>query len=49
MLKQKLYAIILAIITIWFFANGIGTLAIITIPMALFLFFSKFDFTKHER
>lgn len=48
MLKQKLYAIIILLITVWLFAKGIGTLAIITLPMSAFLFFSKFNYTKHD-
>lgn len=48
MLKQKLYAIIILVLTILAIAGGIGTVAIITLPMAILLFFSKFDYTKYD-
>lgn len=46
MLRQKLYAIILAVITLWTLKLGVGDLAIITIPASIMLFFSK---TKYIR
>lgn len=46
MLKQKLYAIITFIIgIIIMLVTGEGTLALLTTPLAIFLFFSKFDYT----
>lgn len=48
MFKQKLYAIIILLITVWLYTKGLGTLAVITLPMSAFLFFSKFDYTKHD-
>lgn len=48
MLRQKLYAIIILAFTIWMMTKGIGTLAIITIPTAIFMFFSKVDYTRHD-
>lgn len=48
MFKQKIYAIICLLITIWLCTKGLGTLAIITLPMATFLFFSKFNYTRHD-
>lgn len=41
MLKQKLYAIILLIITIVIMAMGFGTIAIFTIPAVIHLLFTK--------
>lgn len=48
MFKQKIYAIICLLITIWLCTKGLGTLAIITLLMAALLFFSKFDYTRHN-
>ena len=48
MLKQKFYAIIILALTIWLCTKGIGTVAIITLPLSALLFFSKFDYTRHD-